>query len=40
MADIQITPLDTKEGRKVLVSGMTIPDVTDVSLFCPRRLYG
>lgn len=33
MAKIEVTPRNGSEGRKVLVNGIAIPDVTDVSLY-------
>lgn len=33
MAKIEVTPRNDSEGRKVLVNGIAIPDVTDVSLY-------
>lgn len=33
MAKIEVTPKDCDKGREVLVNGIPIPDVTDVSLF-------
>ena len=33
MADIKVTLPDEKSRREVLVNGISIPDVTDVSLF-------
>ena len=32
MADIKVTPFDEKNGREVLVNGISIPDVAEVSL--------
>lgn len=34
MAKIQITPMDKKGCREVLVNGVSVPEVTNVSLFC------
>lgn len=33
MADIEVTPASPDGGREVLVNGISIPDVTDVSMF-------
>lgn len=33
MAEIRVTPWDEKGGREVLVNGISIPDVIDVSVF-------
>ena len=33
MAEIMVTPRDEKGNREVLVNGVSIPDVTDVSMF-------
>lgn len=33
VAEIKVTPKDEKGGREVLVNGISIPDVTDVSMF-------
>lgn len=35
MAEIKVTPFDSKGFREVLVNGISIPDVTDVSM-CVR----
>lgn len=33
MAQIKVTPFDSKGFREVLVNGVSIPDVTDVSMY-------
>lgn len=33
MAEIKITPRNEKGHREVMVNGISIPDVTDVSMF-------
>lgn len=33
MADIEVTPMSPKGEREVLINGISIPDVTDVSMF-------
>lgn len=33
MAKIEVTPINSEGGRKVLVNGIAIPDVTDVSMY-------
>lgn len=33
MAKIEVTPIDSGGGRRVLVDGIPIPDVTDVTMY-------
>ena len=33
MAKIEVTPIDSDGGRRILVDGIAIPDVTDVSMY-------
>lgn len=32
MAKIEVTPMNSKGGRELLINGISIPDVTDVTM--------
>ena len=33
MAKIEVTPIDSDGGRRILVDGIAIPDVTDITMY-------